>query len=148
MPMEFCSCYAAEIKCLTVQPLHSLHGHTAYELVTGNTPDVSEYLEFEWYQLIWYYETHAFPEDKRLIGHWIGVAHQLGQAMCYWILPASRVPITRTTIQALTDDEVATVEVQQTVKAYNESIQAKIGDSVCENDLPEPSQYKMHSQDE
>jgi len=68
--------------------------------------------------------------------------------MCYWILPASRVPIARTTIQVLTDDEVATVEVQQTVKAYDESIQAKIGNSVFEKDLPEPSQCKMHSQDE
>jgi len=68
--------------------------------------------------------------------------------MCYWILPASRVPIARTTVQALSDGEVATVEVQQTVKAYDQSIQAKIGDSVFENDLPEPSQCKMHSQDE
>jgi hypothetical protein len=63
-------------------------------------------------------------------------------------LPASGIPIARTTSQALTDDEVATVEVQQTVKAYDESIQAKIGDNVFENDLPEPSQSKMHPEDE
>ena len=68
--------------------------------------------------------------------------------MCYWSLPASRGPITRTTIQALTEGEAATVEVEQTVKAYDQYIQAKIGDSVFENDLPEPSQCKMHPEDE
>ena len=68
--------------------------------------------------------------------------------MCYWILPASGVPIARTAIQALTEDEVATVEVQQTVKAYDESIQAKIGDSAFEDDLPVPSQCKMHPEAE
>jgi hypothetical protein len=65
---DFCTCYTAEIRCLTAQPLYSLHGRTAYELVTGDTPDISEYAEFDWYQPIWYYEGNAFPEERRLLG--------------------------------------------------------------------------------
>jgi hypothetical protein len=119
---DFCGCYVAEIRCLTAQPLYSLHGRTAYEMVTGDTPDISEYMEFAWYQPIWYYESSAFPEERRLIGHWIGVAHRIGQAMCYWILPESGIPIARTTIQSFTVDEVATEEVQNALKAYDDLI--------------------------
>jgi hypothetical protein len=29
-------------------------GHTGYEEVTGNTPDISEWLDFEFYDLVWW----------------------------------------------------------------------------------------------
>ena len=93
-----------------------MHECTSYELVTGNTPGISEYVECDWYQPVWYFETNEFPEDHRLLGHWIGVAHCIGQAMCYWILPESGVPVARTKIQSLTVDELATDEVQQSLK--------------------------------
>jgi len=60
---DFCSRYVAEIRSLTAQPLYSLHGRTPYELVTGNTPDISEYLAFRWYQPVYYFDTAAFPEE-------------------------------------------------------------------------------------
>jgi hypothetical protein len=41
---DFCASYVAEIRSLTAQPLYSLHGRTPHELVTGNTPDISEYI--------------------------------------------------------------------------------------------------------
>jgi hypothetical protein len=145
---DYCTCYAAEILCLTAQPLYSLHGQTSYELVTGNTPDISEYVEFTWFQPVWYYEANAFPEDKRLIGRWIGVAHRVGQAMCYWILPESGIPIARTTIQSFTADEIATEEVQKALKAYDDLIQSKIGDAVLENELPVPMQGMVPPEDE
>ena len=145
---DFCTCYVAEIRRLTAQPLYSLHGRTSYELVTGDTPDISEYVEFEWYQPIWYYEANAFPEERRKLGRWIGVAHRIGQAMCYWIIPESGVPIARTTIQMITSDEMATIEVQTSLKAYDEAIQKKIGDQVDEAELPGPMQGMMHPEDE
>jgi hypothetical protein len=61
---DFCMCYVAEIRNLTAQPLYSLHGRTAYELVTGDTPDISEYAEFDWFEPIWYYESNAFPKER------------------------------------------------------------------------------------
>ena len=72
---DFCAVYAAELQTLTAHPLYSLHGRTPQELVTRNTPDISEYLDFDWYQLVWYYDAAAFPEDKHLIGCQLGVAN-------------------------------------------------------------------------
>ena len=99
---DFCAVYVLEIRSLTANSLYSLHSRTPYELVTGNTPNISEYTEFDWYQPVWYMDTGSFPEEKLLMGRWLGVAHRIGQAMCYWILPQSGVPIARTTVQQVT----------------------------------------------
>ena len=134
---DFAAEYVADIRVLTANPLHSLHGRTPYEIVTGNTPDISEWLEFEWYQPVWYYDSHSFPGDKRLVGRWLGVAHRVGQAMCYWILPPSGHPIARTTIQPITDEEKGTTEVRDAVAAFDAAVSSKIGDKL-DPELVEP----------
>jgi hypothetical protein len=61
------------------QPLYSLHGWTSFELVTRNMPDISEYISFQWFQPIWYYDSTAYPEpakhcmmDWHTTQHWSG----------------------------------------------------------------------------
>ena len=90
---DFCASYSADIRMMTAHPLYSLQGRMAYEFETGNTPDITEYIKYDWYQLIWYYDSASFPEDKELIGRWLEVMHQIRQALCYWILPETGIPI-------------------------------------------------------
>jgi hypothetical protein len=125
---DFCAQYTAELRCLTAQPLYSLHGRTPYELISGNTPDISEYIAFSWYQPIYYYDKASFPEERELIGRWIGVAHNVGQAMCFWILPKTGIPIARTTLRAISEAELQTDAVQQELHSYDQAIQRKLGD--------------------
>jgi hypothetical protein len=54
----------------------------------------------------------VFPNQTRLPARWLGVAHRVGQAMCYWLLPESGVPIARTTIKSISNEELATTEVK------------------------------------
>ena len=44
------------------------------EVLTGDSVDISEYTEFELYDLIWYWDN---PEaiDNSCIGRWLGVSH-------------------------------------------------------------------------
>jgi hypothetical protein len=58
---------------------------TAWEEITGDTPDISEYLDFEFYDWIWYWDTPG-DEDSPKIGRWLGVAHRIGSAMCFYVL--------------------------------------------------------------
>lgn len=103
-----------------------LHGRTPYELLTGNPPDISEFLEFEWYKPIWYFEPSVFLHQEKHLGRWIGVAHRIGQAMCYWVLPKSGVPIARTTIQAISDQEINTDEIKSQPSTLDQSITEKL----------------------
>jgi hypothetical protein len=109
---DLCASYVAELRSLTAQPLYSLHGRTPFGLVTGNTPDISECIAFHWFQPVWYFDHTSFPEPTRHIARWIGVAHNVGQAMCYWILPESGIPIARSTVQPMDDIELHHTSVQ------------------------------------
>jgi len=121
---------------LTAQPLFSLHGRTPFKMVTGNTPDISEYLAFEWYQPVYYFDQTAFPEQREIKGRWIGVAHNVGQAMCFGVLPQSGMPIARTTVRAITEAELQMDRVRQELECFDASIKAKIGDHLIdESDL-------------
>lgn len=63
---DFCSVYHAEIQSFKAHPLFKLHDRTPYKVVTGYTPDISEYTVYKWYETFWYYDQQAaFSEDKR-----------------------------------------------------------------------------------
>lgn len=99
-----------------------LHGRTPHEVLTGNTPDTSELLEFSWYEPIWYFDTAPFPEQTRKIARWIGVAHKIGQAMCFWIIPSSGIPIARSTIQKISPNDLMTDQVKMEIQQLDQDL--------------------------
>ena len=80
---------------------------TGYELVTGRTPDISEYCDFDFYDLVWYWpNTFASHTDKnRQLARWVGVAHRIGSTMCYWLIPESGSIIANTSVQHVIRDD-------------------------------------------
>ena len=72
-----------------------LNIRTSIEVVTVETPDISEYVDFYFYDLVWYY-TGNHPSVRRYhqeIGRWMIVARRVGSDMSYWIIPISVQPI-------------------------------------------------------
>ena len=43
---DYCAEHQAKIQSLTASDLYQLKSQTPYEIVTGNTPDISEYLQY------------------------------------------------------------------------------------------------------
>lgn len=76
----------------------------------ANTPDISEYLDFDFYDWALYRTNAGLGEVK--LGRWIGVSHRVGQLMSYWVFPESGIPISVTTIQRLTNNERNTDEMK------------------------------------
>ena len=76
-----------------------LQGQSSLELITGETPDISDYLDFGWYDIVWFKEDAGLRETQ--IGQFLGPPHKVGSLMSYWILPASGIPVSRTTVQCV-----------------------------------------------
>jgi hypothetical protein len=112
----------SEITCFPANDLTALHGRTPYELVTGNTLDISEYVEFQWYEPVYYYEDMPFPDPKLHLACWLGVAHRVGQTLCYWLLIANGNVIACTTIQRLPRDDLLNDTTQEAIKEFDNSI--------------------------
>ncbi len=95
---DYCCILVARIRNLMPNNYHLANGRTPHEFVTGDTPDTAEFLAFTWYQPVWYLDTASYPEEKRKIGHWLGVSHRVGQAMCFWVLTESAIAISHTSV--------------------------------------------------
>jgi hypothetical protein len=98
---------------------------TPLEIVTAETPGITEYLDFRIYEDWCTYKTNAGVAPPEL-GRWLGVLHQeVGQLMSYWVLPQSGISISCTTVQRVTNLEQQTDEWKQCMNLFTEVIEAK-----------------------
>ena len=78
---------------LTDRHTGRLQGQTSLELMTGETPDISEYLDFGWYNRARFNEGADLRETHT--GKFLGPSHKYGSLMSYWILSASGILVSR-----------------------------------------------------
>jgi hypothetical protein len=104
---------------------------TGLEALTGETPDISEWLDFGFYDLVWFYHsTHAGLGDKaRRLGRWLGVSHRIGSDMCYYVLAVSGQVLSRTSVQHVTLDDYAKPELAEQIKSFNDGVNDRMADT-------------------
>ena len=124
----------------------ALEGRTPYEAIYNHTPDISSLCKYDFYQPVWYYEPNKFPEEKRLMGRWLGEAHKTGQAMCYWVMTKTRKPIAWSSVQPVLDSELSIEVVQSELRALDEAISSKLA-YPSETDNFELPDYLEHLED-
>jgi hypothetical protein len=88
--------WVCEVMSLTANLSFALEGQTPVEQLTGKTPDVSEYLDFGFYDWVWYKNNTGVGDN--MFGCWLGVSHRVGNLMSYWILTNHGRVISRTTV--------------------------------------------------
>ena len=93
-------------------------------MITGKTPDISEYLHFGFYDWVVFRQNAGVGKSE--IGRWLGVSHKVGQLMSYWILPISGIPISCVTVQRLTNLEQQTDEWKGRMNNYDIKIQERL----------------------
>ena len=101
----------------------SLNGRTPMELITGETPDISEYLDFGFYDRVWFREDAGLGPTK--LGRFLGVSGTEGLLMSYLVLPSSGIPESRTTVSRVTQSEAKTEANMQRFKEYDEQIKKR-----------------------
>jgi hypothetical protein len=42
------------------------HGHTGFEMITGDTPDISEWVDFSFHDWVWYWHLPNSEDNPRL----------------------------------------------------------------------------------
>jgi hypothetical protein len=62
---DYCCILVARIRNLIPNNYHLSNGRTPHEIVTGNTPDISEYSAFTWYNLSGTWIRHHIRRRKR-----------------------------------------------------------------------------------
>ena len=100
--------YVFESEILTFNSSRYSDGITPLEIITCEKPDLSEYLDFGSYDWFTYRNKAVLGVPE--VGRWLGVSHQVGHLMSYWILPKLGIPVSCTTVQRITNLENQTDE--------------------------------------
>ena len=109
---------------LTASNAADLNGRTPLGAITGETPDISQYLDFGWYQWVWYKENAGLAVPQ--IGRFLGVADSASNIMSYYILPESGIPIIAGTVQRVTTLELETDATKERIERFNQKIKDRL----------------------
>ena len=93
------------------------------ESVTGETEDISEYLDFGFYDRVWYKDNAGLSPSQP--GRWLGVSKRTGRLMCYHVLTQKGSIVSRSTVQRVTHLELQTETVRDTFKEFDDRIRKK-----------------------
>ena len=127
--------YISEIQSILARGVDKRPG---LEKLTGETIDISEWLDFDFYDRVWYWDEKKMDmtEEQAKIGRWIGISHRVGSDMTYWILTESGKVIARSTVQHITTTDMATDAMKTRVATFDENLLTRLDDENFQLALP------------
>lgn len=131
-----CLEWEAMIMSHTAHDLMDLQGEVPQTVVSGQTADISSLCQHSWYEWVKFRHTPAsFPEDKMVLGRYLGPSFDVGPALTAKILKANGQIFHTSTYRGLTQDEVDSPEERSEREAFDKSVAEKLGNSVTDKDL-------------
>jgi len=93
-------------------------------------PDISEWLNFNFYNWCWFWNAPAqdLTEDKADLGRFLGVTHQISSNMCYWVLTDAGKVLAKTTVQRVTNDDLQIPATQEKMTNFTHKITKRLDD--------------------
>ena len=82
---DFTISRAFETGNVAVSSSRYAEGCTPLEILSGETPDITEYLDFLFYDCVPFKQNTSLCEPELV--SWLDVSHRVGPLMVYWILP-------------------------------------------------------------
>ena len=109
---------------LSVSCLRYASGRTPLEYIPGKTPDISEYLDFTFYDWITYRTNSGLDELSTV--RWIGVSNKVDLMISYCVLTVWGHVISCVTVQRLTNSERNNDEWSKRMREYNIAIDQRL----------------------
>ena len=141
--------YGIKWVCEVMQRTSSTSGglsrRTALEQLTGETPEISEYLDFTFYDWCWYNDNAGLGETK--LGRWLGVSHHVGSLMSYWILTQKGNVISHTTVSRVTNLETQVDSIKSRLQEFDTAITDRLNDEahiIIEGGKSQPYDWSNH----
>ena len=130
----------SKIMQLTSRHAERLQGKNLLELMTGETPYISDFLDFVWYDRVWFKEDAGLGETQ--IISFLGPLHKVVSLIVYWILPASGIPVLRKTVQCVTYLETCDDASKQCLEVYDKAIKDRFHEKYTEESFTGPNRNK------
>jgi Reverse transcriptase (RNA-dependent DNA polymerase) len=126
---DFGLVYESELLCRMARGADQ---RTGYEEVTGQTPDISEWLDFEFFDLVWWLDRPTkpdFTDITRRLARWLGVSHRVGSDLSYWLITDSGKIISKTSVEHVTRDDFLQPNLKAEIDCFNKRITESLDDT-------------------
>ena len=131
-----CMEHQSFIRSHTALDIWQLRGQVPQTRMTGHTADISQFFEFEWYDWCWYHDSAiSFPEDKKVLGRWLGPTIDIGPAMTGKILKPNGNTMIVSTYWALTPDDHENKETKEKMAEFTEAVHVSLGPAAIKADF-------------
>jgi hypothetical protein len=149
-----CLEFQAFIKSHTAGNHYELKGECPETVLSGETADISEFAEYGWYGWVKFRDTTvSYPEEKLILGRYLGPSTDIGPAMTAKILKGNGQYQHRTTLRGLTDDEVRDPAEIKARQEFTAEIERRLGPNAKPEDFDdepdiELANYDLYEDDE
>ena len=133
--------WVSDISSMTYTTAGGLDGSIPITHVTGETADISEYLDFGFYDPVWYKDNAGLSPEQP--GRWLGVSSRTGRLMCYFILTQKGTVISRSTVQRVPNLERNTSRVKDIFDKFDTATARKLQSPLkgYNGDKPNPEDW-------
>ena len=124
---------------------HRIDGGVPLQFVTGDTIDISDHIEFGFYNRVWYRDNAGLDGGPKP-GRWLGVSENVGSIMSSWILQKNGEIVSRSTVWNPTNLELQTDDVRKTFQEFDEELARRIKDDdfPVDGDKPDPEKWASY----
>ena len=132
--------WVCEVMQYTASTSGDLSGRTALEQLTDETPEISEYLDFTFYDWCWYNDNAALGKTK--LGRWLGISHHVGS-----LLTQQGNVISRTMVSWVTNLETQVDSTKSRLQEFDTAITDRLNDEahiIIEEGKSQPYDWSDH----
>ncbi len=118
-----------------------LGGHIPLAEVTGLTPDISEYLDYGFYDPVYFADNCGSAPAQ--LGRWLGISSRTGRLMTYHILNQNAKVVSRSTVQRIPNLELQTASVTSMLNEFDKAISERLKSPLRNmlGDKPDPEAW-------
>lgn len=133
---DYCAVRRAYIRSFTAHDIYSLEGNVPEAKVLGESPDITPWALFKWYEWVKFRDAAApDPSDKYVLGRDLGPAIDYGPALCRSILKENGEIVIRSTVVPLTPDEYKDEVMTERRRSFDAKIRKILGDAFRPEDF-------------
>jgi hypothetical protein len=125
---------------------YELNGECPETVLSGETAGISEFAKYGWYGWVKFRDTTVpYPEDKLILGRYLGPSTDIGPAMTAKILKGNRQYQHRSTLWGLTEDEIRDPDEIKARQEFDAEIERRLGPSAKMEDFDDNPDIKTTS---
>jgi hypothetical protein len=103
---------------------HRIDGGIPLQKVTGETIDISNDLDFGFYDHVIHRDNAGLIEPK--IGRWLGVSQNVGRMMTFYVLTQTGQVVSRSSVERVKQIEKGTDEMKRKLEEFDTEIKKKV----------------------